>query len=263
MAEPVIPSRRSVVRGAAWSVPVVSMAAAVPAYAASPCQTYYPFLLDWGTTAYSRTNARSSSASVTSSGATSLDVSFLSTSSTTANVPDPTRNLTVPANTGTGTTADPVVNNLGGRTGERGVMLYHATSTAGRDNRQEVTITFARAARGLTFWITDIDTITTPAYSDRVELIGRNASGAVVTFKQTLDGVLGTGAAGDPWRRTTDANVSENSAGAQVFVDFTPATTPAPATDVKTLTLTYWNNTGGTQFHRVFLGDMRFTALGC
>lgn len=32
------PSRRSVVRGAAWSVPVIAVAAQAPAFAASPCQ---------------------------------------------------------------------------------------------------------------------------------------------------------------------------------------------------------------------------------
>lgn len=36
MSEPRTPSRRSVVRGVAWSVPVVSVAATAPAFAASP-----------------------------------------------------------------------------------------------------------------------------------------------------------------------------------------------------------------------------------
>ena len=40
MAEHVSPSRRSVVRGAAWSVPVVAVAATAPAFAASPCAVY-------------------------------------------------------------------------------------------------------------------------------------------------------------------------------------------------------------------------------
>lgn len=256
------PSRRSVVRGVAWSVPVVSVAATAPAFAASPCQTRYSYRLDWGTTAYNRTSARNATASVTSAGGTPVSVTFASTSSTTANVPDATRNLTVPANTGTGTTADPVVTSLGGRTGERGVMLYHASSTIGRANRQEVTITFGRAVRDLQFWITDIDTITSPAYSDRVELLGFNSSGVVVPFSSTNDGVTGDGSEANPWQRAAAGNVSENAPGAQTSVSFAKPT-PSTATDVKSMRLTYWNATGGTQYHRIFLGDLGFTALGC
>ncbi|WP_374457446.1 hypothetical protein [Nocardioides sp.] len=262
MPDPRTPSRRSVVRGVAWSAPVVAVAATAPAYAASPCQTRYSYRLDWGTTSYTRSGARNASASVTTTGGTPVSVTFASTSSTTSNVPDATRNLSVPANTGIGTTADPVVTSLGGRAGERGVMLYHASSTAGRANRQEVTITFGRAVRGLQFWITDIDTIASPAYSDRVELIGYNSVGAVVPFASTNDGVSGAGSEGSPWLRSAEANVSENAAGAQTSVNFTAAT-PSATTDVKSMKLTYWNATGGTQFHRIFLGDLSFTAMGC
>lgn len=262
MPDPRTPSRRSVVRGVAWSVPVVSVAATAPAFAASPCQTRYTYLLDWGTTSYTRTDARNSSASVTTTGGTPVSVTFKSVSSTTANVPDSTRNLKLAPNTGIGTTADPVVTSLGGRAGERGIMLYHASSTAGRDNRQEITITFGRAVRGLQFWITDIDTITSPAYSDRVEVVGYNASNVVVPFGSTNDGVTGAGSETNPWLRAGDSNVNENSAGAQTFVNFTAAS-PTTATDVKSIKVTYWNNAGGTQYHRVFLGDLGFTALGC
>ncbi|WP_129399999.1 hypothetical protein [Nocardioides oleivorans] len=177
-------------------------------------------------------------------------------------MPDAARNLTIPANTGTGTTADPVVTSLGGRAGERGVMLYHATSTIGRANRQDVTITFSRPVRGLKFWVTDIDTITSPAYSDRVELVGYSSSNAVVGFGFANDGVTGSGTQADPWLRASNANVNENAAGAQVSVDFT-ATSPTAATDVKRIVLTYWNATGGTQYHRIYLGNLSFTAIGC
>jgi hypothetical protein len=255
-------SRRTLVRGAAGSVPVVAVAATAPAFAASPCSDRYTYRLDWGTTPYTRAGARSSSATVASSDSSPVTVTFASISSTTANQPDATRNLSVPANTGTATTADPVVNNLGGRTGERGVMLYHASSTAGRTNRQEVTVTFSRPVRNLSFYVTDIDTITSPAYSDRVEVVAVNSSGGNVPFGYTLDGVTGQGTSTSPWLRTSDSNVSENAGGAQVLVNFT-ATTPSSGTDVKSFTLVYWNATGGTQYHRVFLGDLNFTAIGC
>ena len=255
MPDPRTPSRRSVVRGVAWSAPVVAVAATAPAYAASPCQTRYTYRLDWGTTPYTRTDARNSSASVATTGGTPVSVTFKSVS-VGSNTPDSTRNLKLAPNTGAGTTADPVVTSLGGRAGERGIMVYHSASSAGRGNRQEVTITFGRAVRGLQFWITDIDTITLPAYSDRVELIGYSSSAAVVPFASTNDGVTGAGSEGSAWLRAADSNVSENAAGAQTFVNF-------GAADVKSMKLTYWNATGGTQFHRIFLGDLSFTAMGC
>ena len=249
------PTRRTLVRSAAWSVPVVSLAAAAPAFAASPCDPK-TYLLDWGTTSYTRTDARNASATVTLAGSAPVTVTFKSVSFG-ANTPDATRNLSVPPNTGTSTTLDPVVNNLGGRTGERGLMLTHSASTAGRDNRQEITITFSRAVQGLTFFITDIDRITASPYADRVEL----TSVPAVARTQTLDGITGVGTAptpaSNPWQRAGDENVPENSPGAQVQVKY-----PA-GSDVTSLTLTYWNAEGGPQYHRIYLGDLSFTAKGC
>lgn len=256
------PTRRTLVRNVAWTIPVVSAAATAPAFAASPCATRYDYTISWPT-GYVRDSATAGTVTLTGPVGTSSLTMTLSSVSVGANVPDATRNLQVPANTTppAATTLDPVVTNLGGRTGERGLRLHHQTSAATRDARQELTITFSRPVADLGFYITDIDTITNPAYSDRVELIGRNAAGGIVAHTPVPDGVTGTGVAGDPWRRTGDANVSENSAGAQVRVDFPQ--TPAAATDVKSMLLTYWNNTGGTQYHRIFIGRMTFTALGC
>lgn len=251
-------SRRALTRGAVWATPAVVVATAAPAYAASPCSTSYSYVLNWPT-GYTRTSALAGTASIAPSGGTGgTNVTMtLAATAIGANVPDVDRNLQVPANTGTGTTLDPVVTSLGGRAGERGVRLHHATSTAGRANRQELTITFSRPVRGLTFYITDIDTITNPAYSDRVELIGRDAQGGAVAYGQTLDGITGAGTEASPWLRTADQNVPENSAGAQVQVAF------GATTAVRSLLLTYWNATGGTQYHRVFIGRMSFTAFGC
>ena len=93
-------TRRTLVRGAAWSVPVVAVAATAPAFAASPCSDRYSYLLNWGATPYTRANARNGSATVASADSTAVTVTFLSTLDDRLNVPDPTRNLTVPANTG-------------------------------------------------------------------------------------------------------------------------------------------------------------------
>lgn len=241
-------------RGAVWATPLVAVAAAAPAYAASPCSTRYSYTLDWPT-GYTRASATSGTATISGTGGTAVTMTLASTS-VGANVPDAIRNLDVPPNTGTPTTIDPVVTSLGGRTGERGVRLQQ-TSPAGRANRQVLTMSFSRPVSGLTFFITDIDTITNPAYSDRVELIGRTAQGASVAFGQTLDGITGSGTEASPWLRSADQNVPENNAGAQVQVAF------AAGAAVSTLEMTYWSATGTTQYHRVFIGRMSFTALGC
>lgn len=235
----------------------MAVAAAAPAYAASTCSTTYSYALNWPT-GYTRTSAVAGTASIAPAGGTGgTNVTMtLAAAAVGSNVPDATRNLQVPADTGTPSTIDPVVTSLGGRAGERGIRLQQ-TSPAGRGNRQVLTITFSRPVRGLTFFITDIDTITNPAYSDRVELIGRTAQGASVTFDQTLDGITGLGTEVSPWLRSADQNVPENSAGAQVQVAF------GAATAVSSLELTYWSATGTTQYHRIFIGRMSFTAFGC
>lgn len=252
-------SRRTLVRGAAWTVPVVAVAATAPALAASPCSTTYPYRLNWGTpgSSFARASARSATALATAAGAGAVTVTFTSVSTTAANVPDPARNLTVPPSTGTATLQDPVITSLGGASGEQGMRLHHTTSTAGSGIRQTLTIGFSRTVTGLSFAITDIDNLLTSGYqyADRVYLSGDTIR------TQTLDGLRGTGTSTDPWRRTDDrdrnidGNVNENSAGAKVTVTYT-----AP---VDVLTLDYYNLLGGTQYHRIFLGDFTFTALGC
>ncbi|GAB3247225.1 hypothetical protein GCM10027425_02890 [Alteromonas gracilis] len=235
----------------------MAVAAAAPAYAASNCSTSFSYALNWPT-GYTRTSALAGTASIApSSGTGGTNVTMtLAAAAVGANVPDATRNLQVPADTGTPTTIDPVVTSLGGRAGERGIRLQQ-TSPAGRGNRQVLTLAFSRPVRGLTFFITDIDTITNPAYSDRVELIGRDAQGGTVAFNQIRDGITGDGTFESPWLRAADLNVPENNAGAQVQVTF------GAATAVSSLELTYWSATGTTQYHRIFIGRMAFTALGC
>lgn len=259
------PTRRTLVRGAAWSVPVVALATAAPTFAASPCQTRYDYWLDWGTTLYTRTNFRNSYAMVSpfTVGGSQVRVDFTSVSSSVLNVPDPARNLTVPTNTTTtDPNLDPVVTNLGGVAGEKGMRLHHQTSTAGRANRQTVTIKFSRPVRGLSFAVTDIDSLTPDnEYGDRVELgtpVGTNRS-------QTLSGIRGLGTESSPWRRTSinkkdvetdiNANISENSDQAKVTVTYS-------GSDISQLELVYWNFLGGSQYHRIFLGDFTFSAEG-
>jgi hypothetical protein len=253
-------TRRSVVIGSAWAAPIVVVATAAPAFAASVCGPDYNYVLDWGSTSFTRASALSAFATVPSSnGGPPIFVVFSATA-TGANVPDATRNLTIPPDTGTSTNLDPVVTSLGGIAGMRGVRLQHATSTAGRANRQTVVVSFRSGSTagplvnvsGLNFYVTDIDAITTAPYSDRVEIVP-NVSAANQTRDAAING-LGTQAS--PWLTTNlNSNVNENSAGARVSLTYPAA--------MSQFTLTYWNATGGTQYHRIFLTDFLFTTPGC
>lgn len=257
----VMPSRRSVVRTAAWTVPVVAASTAVPAYAASCGSTTHAYTLDWNTVGYTTATSggtRTGTATVTGpSGADPVVVTFTSTV-----VGTDTRtngNLTVQAGT------YPNVGNSGGT----GLLLQHQGIVAGRANsRQVVGIHFSRAVTGLAFSITDIDANnasgndTSTDFWDRVELTGSR------TFTATSRGggnvyVIGNGtntsealASTGPWRMYDNAVIAGDNGdnSGNIAVTYTAA--------VQDITLTYWN-ARGTGNQAIFLTDLRFSALGC
>jgi hypothetical protein len=266
------PSRRTVVRTAAWTVPAVSAAAAAPAYAASCDRQTYS--MNWSESNFSRASLRSATGTAYGNQTGNRPVIITMTSvsysnnavnndiTTSNNRPDASRNLNLPPQTdGADPDLDPGVTSLGGRAGERGIRLQHSRSDAGRGNRQELTLSFSRPVQSLTFFVTDIDRIGVTqngvlyGYEDRVEISSSPAI-ALAQRTQTPDGVLGNGIQGDPWYRTANENRDENLAGAQVKVQF-------PATNLNSVTLTYWNNAGTGIYHRVFLGNLSFSAMGC
>ena len=261
------PSRRAVVRGGAWTAPLIVVSTAAPAFAASTCKTSYSYRLNWGTTVFTRTSATSASARIVSTNGGPDIYAVFAVSTFGNNTPDATRNLTVPGGTaGSDAQLDPAITNIGGiGAGERGVRLQNATSGQGRGNRQELTVTFRKTSvngpavstTGLNFWITDIDAITTSPYADRVELTG--------TYNQARDNAIrgnGLNVAESnnnvgPWRNSdTNNNQGENTSGARVQITYTASTS--------SFTLAYWNNAApGTQYHRIFLTDFVFTSTGC
>ena len=228
-------TRRSVARGAAWSVPLVAVSVAAPAFAVS-CAGPQPFRLNWGTTAYTKnvlTNVGTATVPTADLSGTPVVVTFTSTTSGT--VFRDTDNLTVPALT-----------NVGGLgAGERGMTLSHADPiSANRNNRQTVVISFSRAVTGLSFSMTDIDSSRNDWW-DRVELTG--------TRTAALDANLeGTGVFNDPWRYKTDnTNVDNDSSGGNVKVTY--------AGSVTSIQLDYWSTVAsGNQ--RIFLTDFTFTS---
>ena len=133
----------------------------------------------------------------------------------------------------------------------------------------ELTVTFRRGddrrpdrerQRTLSFWITDIDAITTNPYSDRVELQPgpfNQARDANITRRgPTWHGSHNNVGPGAPPRH--NSNVGENAAGARVQVSVRRG-------DISSRSrLTYWNATSpGIQYHRIFLSDFVFTSTGC
>ena len=166
-------TRRSLARGAAWSVPVIAVAAAVPAFAASPCVTTFSYMLDWGNNAKTTYVApigtgatkvgTASALAPTGSAAAPVGVTFTSTyvtnNSTDRRASD---NLTVPSTT-----------NIGGLGANvQGLLVAHASTSSSRDGfRQQVVIHFDRSVSDLTFVITDVDSRDGGWY-DQIELTG-------------------------------------------------------------------------------------------
>lgn len=235
-------SRRSVVRGAAWSVPVVSMAATAPAFAASPCGTVYTtWKLDWGTTPYTKASANFGSATVGNvAGTVPIVVSF--TSSVTSGITRDPGNLDL----------EDGVNNIGNLgANEQGLELWHSASVNNDARYQQVIIGFDRTVSDLKFTITDID-FNQDQYSDRVSLSGDRS------FALTTDTVItGAGTNTNPWRpRNTNPVTLANSGDRRgnVAVSY--------RTPVDSITLRYWNG-GGSGQQAIWISDMTFSAAGC
>jgi len=235
-----VPSRRTVLRAAAWTAPAVSVAVAVPAYAAcSPASAVTAsYLLDWGVTPWTKTSATTGVATVASrtTGGQPLRVTF--TSSGPRSLNRSADNLAVPAQT-----------NLGGLgSGVRGLRLDHAAAlTTGRDNGQVLTMNFERPVNGLSFTITDIDS-QRRAWWDQVSLSGpRTATPA--------GGIGGTGTDTNPWaQRQNNSAIGATSGAGNVRVTYT-----AP---VSNIVLKFWTSvTGGTQL--INLTDFAFTSSSC
>jgi hypothetical protein len=247
------PSRRTVVRTAAWSVPVISVATAAPAFAASPCSDTYSYLLDWGVTPYvapSATSVNKGVATVPASagggpGAQSITVTLQSTFQGTATTYD--GNLTVLATTGIG----------GLVPSQRGVAV-RSTTNGGIANTQTVTITFGRAVSNLSFSVVDIDRAAN--FNDRVSFSPLPSS---YTRAATVGGVgalsaTETSASTGAFRYTGSVNTGLDDTSPDGVVTINYAGGPA----FTTFQLIYWSSLApGPQ--GILLSDFSFNAKGC
>ncbi|MCW2738258.1 hypothetical protein [Nocardioides sp.] len=254
-------TRRTLVRGAAWSVPVVAVAATAPAFAASPCDVR-AYTLDWdggnatmGTTAWSRSSYQLGRATVSApatSGAGSILVTFASawineSGWQARDRRDQDMNLTISTET-----------NVGGLNQGRGLYVRHESPIDdGRSRRQRLTVSFERAVTGLNFTITDIDS-TAGGYWDRVELSATGPGGVAAYTPTRAVGITGTGGTNTNAFRQTDDDTTYNPnlGGGNVGISF------ANTVSVSTLTLEFWNASGDGQ-QAIYLSNFEFNAKGC
>jgi hypothetical protein len=252
------PSRRSFVRAAAWSVPVVSLASAAPAFAASPCDPRVGAVIDWDNPATT----------------THIRESFWKSVTTY----DPDGNGTVPSitltteasyagNMKSGPEFGNIVNdslllqnNVGGLN-QAGLVMYQSTTSTGVgtfNDRGVYTFTFTRPVTNLTFTVTDVDSGGNQ-YWDRLML----TPGFTQQFRAAA--LTGAGTQADPYR-ATNANAPVNdftSSNGNVRVTYPGA--------ISSFTITYWNesanlgNQPGTLNNQqaIFLSDLTFDYKPC
>lgn len=250
------PSRRTIVRGAAWSVPVIAVATAAPAFAASPCDTSYSFRLDWGVTPYTppasltadpnRGVATVPPTANGTPGALDLSVTFASTLQNGTTRYD--QNLNVLPTTG-----------IGGLVPSQQGVAIRSSNTGAFNRTQTVSITFSRAVSNLSFSVVDIDRAGN--FNDRVSFnplptsytraATVSGNGAYVTdpiLSPNTGAFRYTGLDLDGFEDTSSAGVvTVNYAGGPSFTSFD---------------LIYWSTqTSGPQ--GILLSDFTFTAKGC
>lgn len=246
------PSRRSVAGGLAWAVPVIAVGAAAPRAAASPCNPQ-AYTIAWdgaGGTTYSRTGNQSGTATADPDGAGPVAPITLSMSSTFTG--------TMASGNESGLTnqnfrvSAAEVGGLGtpGLQFEQTHTNARNTTPPQRNARQTVTFTFSEPVVGLTFTMTDIDTLNGD-FSDRVELSG------TYTYAHSTTRTTGAGTQASPFRNTQNGDVANTQNFGNVQITY-----PGPVTS---FSMTYWNAitsySGVDRNQIVTIADMTFSVI--
>lgn len=256
-------ARRTLVKGAAWSVPAVAVAAAAPALAHSgPC-TPFDVGATWQSSSYRRSNNGSATytRNVTNPvNGTEMPVVVTLSSSLTGSTQYGYESSSVSDNLRLSTF------NIGG-TGAPGITMHqYLTSHSGgsgqdtsawrRTNYQSLTFTFNVPVYDLSFGITDIDSNSGDFY-DHVELVSTSAWTAT-----TGNQVTGTGLnAANAWRNTSGDRSADNSSGVgNANITFSEAVT--------SFTIIYWDNRTSTTWgmdndQKIFITNLSFKVSGC
>lgn len=240
-------SRRAVLTAAAWSAPVIGIAAATPFAAASRCSAQNVSLNWLNTTATGPIPAENTNATITRS------FVFTQTAQTTPALPamnvavthsfagnarsaNVTTSGTVNVLAQNATRTTPGGNGIGnvGGTGQPGYTVAQRitanTATPGvgavtANDYQDVTINFNEDVSNVRFAVADIDrtwNATTRDFADGVTVIATTAGGANVPVirnpAQPNTTIVGAGTAADPYYRNVDGNISEATAGGNLSV---------------------------------------------
>lgn len=253
-------SRRTLVRGAAWTVPVVAVATAAPAFAASPCDPLVNQTIDWdapATTTWSRTNSNSGTASYDPDGATGEI---------------PSLSMTVAANysgnmragfefpQGRQNPSLRVTSPIGGL-GVSGLALYQATTSTNPQGRNEMgsyTFTFSRPVTNLRLTLTDIDS----AFGDFWDVVELSPGYTVTSQGSGLVADNGGPNNGQRFYRNTNNGPVDNETGNAGNLGL------RYAGPISTFTVSYWN--GASQFSDgvdtdqvVYISDLTFDYKPC
>ncbi|NYE35767.1 hypothetical protein F4692_000871 [Nocardioides cavernae] len=259
------PSRRSVTRAAAWTVPVVAVAATAPAYAASPCDSRAG-TVDWANgSRFSRASASSATYTIPDPDGSGPGEALTLTISTTflgsntqlgdqgynsgngVRINDNLRTTTGVGGSGAGATSLQL-HQSPRRDGDK-VDTWTTTS-----NKSITTFTFSREVTGLTFTIRDIDS----AFRDFWDGIAL-AGAAFTSSRANASYVSGTGALTDPFRSSSNnLGVGDGSTDGNVAI-----TMPT----VTSFEFHYWNlsSTGSSADgdQKVFLSGLSFDYKPC
>ena len=241
-------NRRTLVSGAAWSIPAVTFAAAVPAFAASLCpqpgridwavvSTYVPSTGDVTSTTMTRIASFDPDlagplqpisvivTSVAGSNTAFGDQKLNLNSRTTTGLVKPTV-LTAPHDSGINEHLKVTTGVVGGR-GDRALIFHQSpvndakksSSLTDTANQSVTTFTFREPVSDLRFTIMDIDGAVND-FLDTVSLTSSSRYSSVISAS-----LMGTGATADPCRPSITTPVNNDTAGAEASITF-----PEPVT---------------------------------
>ena len=246
--------RRTIVKGGAWAVPVVSMAASLPSVPLSgPCLPFDLGLV-WTGAGYVRySNTSASYVAPFQNPVTGQNDQITVTMSATffGNMESG------PEGIGTDRNLRLTTFNVGG-TGARGITMHQHLSnrsTTMRNHRQELTFTFDKPVYELKFGITDIDSASGDFW-DHVEL--KSPSAWTYTNGSTI---TGAGVLNNAWRNPNDNDPVDNTTGiGNANITFTDPVT--------TFTIVYWDNRVSTGWNidndqNIFITNLDFKVSGC
>ncbi|WP_144043011.1 hypothetical protein [Kytococcus schroeteri] len=242
-------SRRTVLRGAAWSAPVVATATTAPAVAASEC-TPVPVTVDWESAHYTRVSDTYGFYEIPLSDGSTLRME-VNTSFVNMN---PGGN---PPTDGQGTSNDNLRLSqfvIGG-TDEPGLVLHQNNYGCAPGGYQDVTFTFDRTISTIDFQVTDIDAVV----HDFCDAVGFSTN-LSTTPSNTLTGQQL--ADGRWWYQSAQTGDAPNSDGTH--------NVRAHGEKLTRFTVTYenWDNADNNTMdrdQRVFLTDFAITVppVGC